>query len=249
MAITLVSQPQYTIDTPGFENRTYGTSSKAWLAQPAAVKFCKEYGRGFRMPTGDEVIAFRKAAIDTPEQDEAMKYHVSGTTVLYVKADGVWHMAFDDDENSLVVARAQKGYDQHAQGERWTISSKDAEVRAAIKRAEKSNRIVPAPLETLMLSTNACVAGASEYGGNAVVKAALPLTSEVNAKLLEQKGYATGRLYSVTEFNDIPQNHVEVRRLGVGGSVGCGNVDVLDAVDGLYYGGRVRPVRKNFQRK
>lgn len=241
MAITLVSKPQYTIDTPGFENRTYGASSNAWLAQPATVKFCKEYGSGFRMPTSDEVIAFRKAAIGTSEETEAMKYHVSGTAVLYVKTGGVWHVAFDDDDRSLVVARAQKGYDLHAQGKRWTISSKDAEVRAALKRAEKNNRIVPTPLETLALSTASQGDTMSEYGRNAVIKAALPQTSELNAKILQAKGCSAGRIYSVTDFNDVPKNHVEIRRLGVGGIV----IDYLDANGSLGYGGRVRPVRKN----
>ncbi|HIH24313.1 TPA: hypothetical protein HA251_04735 [Candidatus Woesearchaeota archaeon] len=243
MAITLVSQPQYSIDTPGFENRAYGASSYAWLAQPAAIKFCKEYGRGFRMPTGDEIIAFRKAAIGTSEETEAMKYHVSGTTVLYVKNDGVWHMAFDDDENGLVIARAQKGYDTHAQGKRWTISSKDADVRAALKRAEKNNRIVPAPLETITLSTTPQENAMSEYGCNAIIKAALPLTSEINAQTIRKKGHAKGRVYSIRDFNGIPENHVEIRRLSVGGFLDFGRIGNLIAVDDLINHGRVRPVR------
>ena len=265
MAITRISSSEFTIDTPGFEDRIYGEDSYACLAQPAAIKFCENYGPGFRMPTADEVIAFRRAAFGLLEETnesnrvatifermaflEAKKYHITGTTVLYLKINDVWHMAFDDNPGGFVVQQAQTGFDLHKVSRRWTRPIYDGDIRAALKRAEKNNRIVPVVIPDNdrwfgdVLSTALCADGTSEYGQNTGVKAALPCTSEINAQILRLANQESGCFAYATNFDGVPKNHVEIRRLGVSGDEGHYGLLLADGLLRYVGCGHIRPVR------
>ena len=245
MALTLILQPEYKIDVAGYADHIFTAGTPNYRTLPDAVRLAQE--RNSVLQSAREAVAFRLAAVGA---DGANDYQVTRTAALYFTAAGKAFLAFDDDaKDNILLLRAQEGYDVHASTGTWLVSKSDPLITAALHRAEKADRILPAPLEnTLRFSTDSR-RGVSEYGTSKVVRATIGDLAEPYASFLSEKGYRSGYEWLLTAKNldqlGVDGDHVEVRRVGVGGysdfycnvlyaNVRCSND-----------GGRARGVRKN----
>src|SRR5262249_49760393 len=102
MVLTLLSQPEYTIDMPGFAGYRCTASSPNSLALPSAVEYATE--RQCVLQSAREAIAFRIAA---RRADNANDYQLTRTAALYFTKDDKHYVAFDNSpdpaENILLA--------------------------------------------------------------------------------------------------------------------------------------------------
>jgi len=242
MALTLISQPEYRIDTPGSEDLVYTGSSLEYLALPDAVRYATD--RNSILQSASEAIAFRLAAQGAASAND---FHVTRTAALYCKEQQQYFVAFDDDPaENILLARAQEGYDAHTSTRTWLVPRDDPHITAALARAHKSNRILPLPMED-HVCLNTARTGASAYGTNAFIRATIGDLAEPYARFLNENGYRAGYEWFLAPKTlgniGVDDKHVEVRRVGVGG-VGYDGIYGLGAgglCDGI---GRACGVRK-----
>ena len=121
----------------------------------------------------------------------------------------------------------------------------EPEIRAALRRAEKTGRIQAVSVETRLQTTERN--GRSDYGTSPITNAILGDVAAPYAQFLASKGYRTGYVWMpqpdvLTSAGD---NQVEVRRVGVGGDDFIIMYD-LYAYDHCDIGGRARGVREKF---
>lgn len=244
MALTLVSQPEYKIDTPGFAQHRFTESSQQYLALPDAVQFASV--RSGVLQSAREAIAFRLAAKGA---EDANLYQATRTAALYIRDRGQCYVAFDDDPTeNILLARAQEGHASHQHNGKWLVHKDDKLITGALQRAAKTSRILPVPLENTVRLTTVDQSGTSEYASNRLIRATIGDVAPAYAQFLNQKGFKTAYEWLLTAGNldqlGVDNNHVEVRRVGVGGS-DCSNINNLYANDLCYYNGRARGVREN----
>jgi hypothetical protein len=241
MALTRISPSEYTIDTPGFAESIFTAASPQYLALPDAVRFARE--RNSVLQSAREAVAFRIAA---QGEDHANDYQVTRTAAFYVKNKGKFFVAFDDDPTeNILLARAQEGYDAHYSKGKWLVCKDDPLIRAALGRAEKTGRNVPVPLENAVELATTARNGASEYGTSNLIRATIGDLAEPYAAFLNHNNHRTGYEFFLTPSTlqkiGLDEEHVEVRRVGVGG--GSDGSD-LGAGGQCVNGGRARGVRK-----
>jgi len=244
--VKLVSRPEYSIDNlPGFENLRFTESSTVYPSLPASVKYATE--RDDILQSAREAWAFRISSSGTLNSD---KYQSTRTAALGVKIDGTHYIAIDDSDDpaaNILLARPQEGYDAHRKNGRWVLPKSEPIITGMLDRAQHAGRVFPALEQTLKLSTKGTPASA--YGAHPITQALLgeDLTESV-AAYLRDHGREYGRVWTLspTQLDElgVDNDHVEVRRVGVGGFVNF-SYD-LDAVDRCNDGGRARGVaRKN----
>src|SRR5215467_8157029 len=106
MILTLISQPEYKIDVPAFDDRIFTASSTEYLSLPGAVQFARE--RNSVLQSAAEAVAFRIAANGT---DNANHYQVTRTAALYARNGDQCIVASDDDsEANIHQAQATEGF-------------------------------------------------------------------------------------------------------------------------------------------
>ena len=241
MTLQLINQPDYTIDTPGFAHAVFTAESSNDLTLPEAVAFARD--RHSILQSAREAVAFRLAAGGA---HGANKYQVTRTSALYFQDNQEFYVAFDDDPaQNILLTRAQEGYDAHSSAGRWLVKKSDPLIRGALQRAAKADRIVPVPLENTVRLSTTTRNGASEYGASKLVRATIGDLAERYAGFLQQQGYRQGYEWLLTPANlaqlGIDRDHVEIRRVGVGGDV----IMYYLYANGRCFFGRARGVREN----
>jgi frataxin-like iron-binding protein CyaY len=191
-----------------------------------------------------EAVAFRLAAGGA---DSANDYQTTRTVALYLEDHDGFYVAFDDDpQENILLARAQDGYDAHRKNGKWLVKKSDPLISGALQRAAKADRLVPVPLENTLRFSTTGRNGTSDYGASKFVRATLGELAEPYATFLNKKGYENAYEWLLTPGNlkqlGVDDDHVEVRRVGVGG---FGNIYDLYANGRCDYNGRARGVREN----
>jgi hypothetical protein len=246
MAVRQINQPQYTIDLSGFDHLIFTESSTEHLTLPPSVQFATD--RDSVLQSAREAWAFRISANGTLESN---LYQSTRTAAIGVKIDGDYYIAIDDNHDSttnILLARTQEGYDSHRTIGKWLVPKSDCFIKAMLSRAEQEKRIVRAPLDRLELSTIPGQDNKSAYGAHPLPQAILgkDLTERVATYLLS-KNFGNGYAWALSPANlaklGVDDDHVEVRRVGVGGYV-FSNI-VLYAVGQCNDDGRARGVREN----
>jgi hypothetical protein len=245
--VQLVSRPEYVIDNlPGFEHLRVTDSSTGYLSLPASVAFAHE--REAVLQSAREAWAFRVSSGGTLESNQ---HQSTRTAALGVKIDGRYYIAIDDSDDpaqNILLGRPQEGKDAHATQNKWLLPKNDPLIYGMLDRAEKAQRVFPALEQTVTLST--VHTPASAYGTHPITRALLgeDLTESV-ATYLRDHGRANCYVWTLspTQLNQlgVDNEHVEVRRVGVGGGdYGIGNLsaDIKCDVDGHACG-----VRKAFR--
>jgi hypothetical protein len=246
MAVRQINQPAYAIDLPGFDHLTFTESSKGYLTLPPSVQFAQE--RDAVLQSAREAWAFRISSDGTLESD---KYQSTRTAALGVKIGGKYYIAIDDSDDpaqNILLARAQEGNDSHATQSKWLVPKSDPLITSMLDRAQHAGRIFPALEQTLKLSTKGTLVSA--YGAHPITRALLgkDLTESV-ATYLRNHNHKNGYVWTLSPQQldqlGVNNDHVEVRRVGVGG-VDYVSGSVLGAGDRCNGGGRARGVaRKN----
>jgi hypothetical protein len=244
MTLKLINQPEYTIDTPGFEHVVFTAGSSNYLALPQAVAFARD--RHSVLQSALEAVAFRFAA---GGDDGANNYQTTRTSALYFQDNQEFYVAFDDDPaQNILLTRAQEGYDAHSSAGKWLVKKSDPLIAGALQRATKADRLVPVPLENAVRYSTATRNGTSEYGTSKLIRATIGDMADRYAGFLRQNGYRQGYELLLTPANleqmGVDPYHVEVRRVGVGGSDYnvMGNLYANDHCGGV---GRARWVRES----
>jgi len=242
MVLTLVSQPEYTIDTSSFAKCQFTPSSANRLALPAAVQYAQD--RQSTLQSAREAVAFRLAASGADNADD---YQITRTVALYLKDNDQFFVAFDDaPARNILLASAQEGCDAHAGAGTWRVKRSDPLITGAVLRAAKADRIVPVPLENAALRFSTTARNAtSEYGASRLVRATIGDLAEPYAAFLNKKGYQNAYEWLLADLIHfgVDDDHVEVRRVVVGGDDDLGNMNMLYAGD-RGYDGRARGVRE-----
>jgi hypothetical protein len=216
MALTSISSQEYMIDTPGFSDYIFTAGSQSSRALPGAVRFARE--RDSVLQSAREAVAFRMAANGT---NFANKCQSTRTAAIYIKDKGEFSVAFDDETiNDILLALPQEGCDSHNSTGRWLVSKNNLFIRAALDRAEETERIVLVPpAGTVRLTTRN---GASAYGTSRLINAIIGDLAEPYADFLNHEGNEWGyeRFLRRSAIKDIGVDNekVEVRRVGVGGT-------------------------------
>ncbi|MBI4738364.1 hypothetical protein HY772_02170 [Candidatus Woesearchaeota archaeon] len=237
---------KYELDFPGFEGVEFTESSKEVLTWPAAVKFAAD--QNSVLQSVREVGAFR---IEAEEKDDADRYQATRTCAVYFKDGSNFYVAFDDApeaSQNIILERVQEDYDAAFNGREWILPKTDRHIAQILKRAEKSDRVIPVVESLLELMTKASTCS-SEFGSNDTVQALLGDVAEPYARMLHKRDYHKGLVYLLTL--SILDKHVDaqsalVRPVGVG----CVSFFSVVGVD-LFDVGRARGVRNahNFHRK
>ncbi len=246
MVARQIDQPHYTIDVTGFEDLVFTESSSKYLALPQSVTFATE--RNSVLQSAREVWAFRVSTNGALESD---RYQSTRTAAIGVKLGNQYCVAFCDSPNTdenILLTRPQEGYHRHVSGKPWIIGTSDPVVKRMIERAQEEHRVVPALERTLELSTNYS-GGASPYGTHPITQAILgmDLTEHV-ATYLRDHGHGNGYVWTLSPktLQDlrVDDGHVEVRRVGVGGSDYIYDMDDLSAIGLCRNIGRARGVHE-----
>ncbi len=235
----------YSIENPGFRGLAFTKSSESNLNLPKMVEYCKNLGTV--MQSLDEAAAFR---IEADGEDHANAYQRGRTGAIHFLADGQKYAAFDDiwtPDKNLVVVHAQAMYDAHKAGRPFVLPTSDALVKAALRRAEKTGRVVEFTESPLELSTKS-VDGVSAFGSNKTVRAMLPTTSEAYAGWLnKEKGYETGYVHDLKpgDVKHLGKDQAELRLACLGGDdyYGLYVLYAYERADNDYVS-RVRGVRR-----
>jgi hypothetical protein len=216
-SLQMISTPTYKIDVPGFEHLLFSESSSERLTLPAAVKFNEEFGGSLQ--SAAKAVAFRIAANG---QDHANEYQVTRTAAIYFKDGHQFYVAFDDDpKENILLARAQEGYDSHNSKDNWLVPTSDTLVKAALKRAEKNNRIVLAPVtDSLELRLDD-----GAYERDPLVQGMIGKVAPFYAAWLQQQGYNYVYQWSLIgddcEQHGVTEKAAEIRCVVVVGTPLC----------------------------
>jgi hypothetical protein len=244
-----ISKDEYIIDNlPGFEQYGFSESSPGPLNLPESVAYATAHNGVLQ--SGGMAWAVRVSANDRFDSD---KYQSTRTAVLGVQIDGNYYLAIDDSSDpatNILLARPQEGYNAHSNIGKWLLPKNDPIIKRMLDRAANTGRVLPAPPKEIVLPTTPGADGRSVYGSNAYTPALLgeDLAASV-ATYLNSKGYRNVYVWALSPDSldrlGVDNDHVEVRRLGVGGV--C-NVDAnyLDANDQCDNYGRARGVRNIF---
>ncbi|MBI4739466.1 hypothetical protein HY772_08060 [Candidatus Woesearchaeota archaeon] len=238
MALKETHIVKYELDLPGFEGVEFTESSKEVLIWPAAVKFAAD--QNAVLQSVREAGAFR---IEAERKDNADYYQATRTSAVYFKDDSNFYVAFDDAPKSsqnIILERVREGYDASFNGREWILPKTDRHIAQILKRAEKSDRVIPVVESLLELMTKASTLS-SEFGSNDTVQALFGDVAEPYARMLHKHEYQTGLVYLLAP--KILDRHVDaqsalVRPVGIGG-VGFFGVVAVDLLDV----GRARGVR------
>lgn len=219
-------------DRLGFENLEFSRASSGYLVWPEAVKFAALQDRDFVLQSAREAVAFR---VDAAGQDNADLYQATSTAAIYGMFDGKQAVAFYDD--------ADPSKNPVLQSRLGIMTKKD--VREVLARAEKAGRIQALPSQNpLELSVRADPSGDSAYGQDPRIRAALGDMAEENARYIAGKKFKVGRLYVPSGLENLSNNQVDVRAVGLGGGGSYDGVDGLVADDLLSNDGVARGVRR-----
>lgn len=239
-----VNHPEYKIEhVPGFDGLVFTESSSQCLALPQSVAFAHE--RGGVLQSARQAWAFR---IDSNGTLNSEDYQSTRTAALGFLRNGRYSIAMSDSPNpdeNILLAQAQEGYCAHRTSGRWRVSRKDAVIARMLERSQDEHRVFPALDNTLELSTRQ-QGGASPYGSHPVTQAILggDFTESV-ATYLRGRGFVNGYVWTLSPKNlqkhGVTDDHVEVRRVGVGGYY---DLYGLYAYVRCNYGGRARGVRQ-----
>jgi len=213
----------YGIDhLPGFEHLVFTESSTEYLSLPQSVAFAT--ARDSVLQSAREAWAFR---IDSNGALESGRYQSTRTAALGVKVGDQYCIALCDsnklDEN-ILLAQPTVGYDLHVARKPWLVAKQDPVMKVMLARAQDERRVVPALAGTLELSTSHS-GGTSPYGTHPFTQTILgsDLTETV-ASYLRDHGHGNGYVWTLSPTTmrelGVDDNHVEVRRVGVGGSDG-----------------------------
>ena len=235
-------------------NFTNGSSDSRIL--PRAVEFAAG-PKGQVLWSAQEVVAFRYAALIAGQDglDNANKYQWTRTASIYFKTAEGWHVAFDDipgARKNIVLAKAQEGYDSHKARGKFPLLMRNELVKAALKRAEKDDRIIAVPESRLELLTKP-TDGQNSVAGNLHSNVILGYSSALQAEFLSKKGYEKGYFYFLTlsdlEKMNLGKNQVEIRVVGLGDD--DFDISSLDAINRFSSYGRAAGVvgAKKFQWK
>lgn len=247
-----------------FLHHAYTDTTPEVLSLPDAVKYART--RSSVLQSAGEAVAFRCRAQGTRYEDEANTYQMTRTAAIYYERDGRYYVAFDDDprpDHNILLSRATEGYDAHNEGGRWLVKKDDPIIKAMLANAERLGRIIDITKSPLSFSTIAHN-GISAYGMSNVIRATLhgtpclvdaqPISppndpAELYARFLQDHRHAEGYEYflPLAELRrlGVDPDHVEVRRVGVGGVGDC--VYNLYATDHCNFNGRARGVRRSRQ--
>jgi len=245
--VQLVSRPEYRIEhLPGFEKVVFSQSSGSYFSLPQSVAFATE--RDSVLQSAREAWAFR---IDSNGALDSDRYQSTRTAALGVRVGNQYCIAFCDsnhpDENVL-LARPQEGYDLHSTGKPWLVRNDDPVIKRMLERAREEHRVVPALETTLELCTNH-TGGTSPYGMHSITQAILgkDLAAHV-ASYLRERGFCNGYVWTLSPGSlcdvGVTENHVDIRRVGVGGNCNFNGSYDLVAGDRCGGDGRARGVRE-----
>jgi hypothetical protein len=241
----MASQPEYHIDTPGFDQHVFTDSSREDLTFPQAVAFAQI--RSSVLQSARDAAALRIAAQGANDNN---LYQATRTMALYLKDDHGYRVAFDDSNNpaeNILLARAQEGYDAHKTTGKWLVSKQDPLIKGALHRAATAGRVIPVPLEHEVRLATVPRDSISAYGASNFVRATIgDDLAERYAAFLTNKGYESGVEWFLTPSDlqqlGVDDQLVEIRHVGVGGDAGIIMNDLY--VDDLCtYGGRAHGVR------
>jgi hypothetical protein len=222
--VKLVSRPEYVIDNlPGYERLRFTESSNERLTLPASVAYANV--RGAVLQSAREAWAFRISSNGTLESNE---YQSTRTAALGVKLNGKHYIAIDDScdpAQNILLARPQEGLDAHAMEGKWLVPKNDPIIKGMLERAQDAQRVFPALEQTLKLSTTGTP---SAYGTDASTQAihGKDLAQTVATYLRDRRhgnGYVWTLSPAILATLGVDDDHVEVRRVGVGdGGLGAG---------------------------
>lgn len=182
---------------------------------PALVELITNFGNGFILESAYERGA-SSVICSTVMQHIVDFCQATRSTAIYLRAGDKFYAAIDDTadpEKNIIIARAKEGYERCRAENRFLLPVSDALVKGALRRAEKSGRIVAVhnTICSLALKTKA-IDGKSEFGQNDWNKAVLLDAAEPYAQMLNWFGVDRGRVWSLTSEYDL-------KKMGVDGNV------------------------------
>jgi hypothetical protein len=227
----LISEPEYTINVPGFEHLTFSESSQKLLRLPDAVDFCKK--KGGVLQSAREAVAMR---IAMNGEDFANEYQMTRTAAIYFKQGNDFFVAFNDDPvENILLTQSAKEDEIHLNFN--PLVQKRGLLKAMIDRAEKNDHVVPANGD-LELRLDGM------YEKNKAVQAILGDIAPLYSAWLQQYGIKNGYVRTLSAANcedlGVTSRKAEIRRVGSGGA----DIDVLLAVGRCVSIGFARRVRK-----
>lgn len=209
--------PPYRIERKGFEDVEFTESSQVPLDLSAAVNFAAVHGA--ILQSAREAVAFY---VEADGQEKANDSYATRTAVIFIKEGSRKYAVFDDiadKRKNIVLARSNEGYESYTTNYCWILPRTDKHVRAILKRANQSLRLVEVCDTTLEFSPFE-VSRKSQSLKNRTLRAIIGNLSEPYAAFLQDKQ----RCIKVVALDrespvPVPEDCVEVRTVNFVGSM------------------------------